>query len=99
MLLIVGALVVLGSVMGGFLMEGGQPLVLNQPAEFLIIGGAAAGSLLIGTPPSVVKKLVGQIMKLFGAAPGKAEYIDLLSLMYQLFRVSQQSGIMALEPH
>ena len=60
MLVIVGALIVLGSVAGGFLMEGGQPLVLNQPAEFIIIGGAALGSLLIGTPPSVIKKLLGR---------------------------------------
>ena len=44
MFVIIGALIVIGSVAGGYLMEGGQPLVvLNQPAEFLIIGGAAVG--------------------------------------------------------
>ena len=50
MLLIVGALIVLASVVGGYLMEGGHILLLSQPAEFLIIGGAAIGSLLISTP-------------------------------------------------
>ena len=50
MLLIIGALVVLGSIVGGYLMEGGNLLLLNQPAEFVIIGGAALGSLLISTP-------------------------------------------------
>jgi len=99
MLVIVGALVVLGSVAGGYLMEGGKPLVLNQPAEFIIIGGAALGSLLIGTPPSVIKKLLGQIKMLFGSGAAKTDYNDLLSMLYQLFKVAQQSGVMALEPH
>src|SRR5215471_1118999 len=99
MLVIVGALVVLGSVAGGYLMEGGKPLVLNQPAEFIIIGGAALGSLLIGTPPSVIKKLLAQMKMLFGAGTGKSDYNDLLAMLYQLFKVAQQSGVMALEPH
>ena len=50
MLLIVGALVVLASVAGGYLMHGGDLLALNQPSELLIIGGAALGALLISTP-------------------------------------------------
>src|SRR6476660_9633125 len=99
MLVIVGALVVLGSVAGGYLMEGGKPLVLNQPAEFIIIGGSALGSLLIGTPPSVLKKLLGQITMLFGSGTAKTDYNDLLSMLYPLFKVAQQYGVMALEPH
>jgi chemotaxis protein MotA len=99
MLVIVGALIVLGSVAGGYLMEGGKPLVLNQPAEFIIIGGAALGSLLIGTPPSVIKKLLAQMKTLFGAGTHKNDYNDLLAMLYQLFKVAQQSGVMALEPH
>jgi len=99
MFIIIGALVVFGSVAGGYLMEGGQPLVLNQPAEFLIIGGAALGSLLIGTPPSVIKRLLNQMKMLFGAGTSKNDYSDLLAMLYQLFKVAQQSGVMALEPH
>src|SRR5262245_15397315 len=99
MLLIIGALMVVGSVAGGYLMEGGQPLVLNQPAEFIIIGGAALGSLLIGTPPSVLKRLLAQLKGLFSAETSKNDYIDLLGMLYQLFKVAQQSGVMALEPH
>jgi chemotaxis protein MotA len=99
MLLIIGALVVLGSVAGGYLMEGGHPVVLNQPAEFIIIGGAAFGSLLIGTPPQILKQLIGQCKDLFGKPKGKTEYVDLLAMLFQLFKLSQQGGIMALESH
>jgi chemotaxis protein MotA len=99
MLLIVGALIVVASVAGGYLMEGGHPLVLNQPSEFLIIGGSAVGSLLIGTPLSVLKQLAGQIKQLFRSAAGKGVYVDLLAMLFQIFKVAQQSGVMALETH
>lgn len=99
MFVIIGLVVVIGSVAGGYLMEGGQPLVLNQPAEFVIIGGAALGSLLIGTPPSVIKRLLVQLKTLFGSGTTKNDYNDLLAMLYQLFKVAQQSGVMALEPH
>jgi chemotaxis protein MotA len=99
MLLIVGAIVVLGSVAGGYLVEGGKILLLNQPAEFLIIVGSGVGSLLISTPPVVVGHLVKQLAGLFGSGVTRADFADLLSMMYQLFRVIQQTGVMALEPH
>src|SRR5581483_4316425 len=95
---IVGAIVVLASVTGGFLLEGGQILVLNQPAEFLIIGGSAVGSLLIGTPPSVLKRLLSQCARLF-SSKGQAQYVELLSMLFQVFKVAQLGGIMALESH
>jgi len=99
MLLIVGAVVVIGSVLGGYLMHGGHLLVLNQPNEFLIIGGAALGNLLIGTPPAVLKQLIGQCRAVLGAGMSKADYKDLLAMLYQLFKLGQQSGVMALESH
>lgn len=99
MLLIIGALIVLGSVAGGYLMHGGALLALNQPSEFVIIGGAAIGSLLIATPLPVIRQLVGQMRGFFTAAPSKDVYLDLLALQYQLFRLTQQSGVMALESH
>ena len=99
MFVIIGFVVVIGSVVGGYLMEGGALGVLAQPSEFIIIGGAAAGSLLISTPPSVLSKLVKQVQGVLGAGLTRADYADLLSMMYQLFRVIQQTGVMALEPH
>jgi chemotaxis protein MotA len=99
MLLIVGALVVFGSVVGGYLMEGGNILLLSQPSEFVIIGGAAIGSLLIGTSPKVLAKLGAQTGGLFSAGLVREDFADLLAMLYQLFRLIQQTGVMALEPH
>jgi chemotaxis protein MotA len=99
MLMIVGFLVVVGSVAGGYLMAGGHLLLLVQPSEFVIIGGAALGSLLISTPPKVLTKLLKQSSAVLGKGLTRDDYGDLLSLMYQLFRTAQQSGVMTLESH
>ncbi|MGE0040520.1 MAG: flagellar motor stator protein MotA [Vicinamibacterales bacterium] len=99
MFLIIGSLVVLGSVIGGYLMHHGELAVLIQPNELLIIGGAALGSLVIATPPTVLKHMVGQIGGLFGSGIGKADYLELLGMQYQLFKTVQQAGVMALETH
>ena len=99
MLIVVGGVVVVAAVLGGFLMAGGVLAVLIQPSEFVVIGGAAVGSLLISTPPKVVKMLVGQITGAFGSGPSQRDYVDLLAMQYQIFKLIQQSGVMALEAH
>jgi chemotaxis protein MotA len=98
-LIIVGAVVVLGAVIGGFLMAGGVLAVLIQPSEFVVIGGAAVGSLLISTPPKVLKAAIAQIKGAFGSGLGKADYVDLLAMLYLIFKQIQQSGVMSLEAH
>lgn len=99
MLLIVGAVIVLGTVIGGFLMAGGELGVLVQPSEFVVIGGAAVGSLLISTPMGVLKGVGAQIGAVMGTGLTRADYTDLLSLLYQVFKQVQQGGVMALESH
>ena len=99
MFLIVGAVMVVVSVAGGYLMEGGKFLVLSQPAEFIIIGGSALGSLLIGTPPAVLKQLGGQFGGLLKPGSSKGDYTGLLAMLYQLFKAGQQGGLMSLESH
>ena len=59
MFVIIGILAVFGAILGGFLMEKGQLLVLMQPSELLIIGGAALGILLASNPLFVLKKICG----------------------------------------
>ena len=62
---IVGIVVVLGCIAGGYLIEKGNLLVLMQPAELLIIGGAALGTVLIGNPVYILKEIVGGILQVF----------------------------------
>jgi chemotaxis protein MotA len=99
MLVVVGSLVVIAAVMGGYLMEGGHPEVLIQPAEFIIIGGAMIGSLLISTSPKVLKMIIASVKGFFVPPRNKNEYLNLLAMLYELFRIVQQSGIMGLEMH
>ncbi len=99
MFLVIGALIVIGSVATGFTLHGGNLLALWQPAELLIIGGAAVGSLLISTPLPVLKLMARQAGGFFTRGETKADYLELLGMMYQLFKVIQQSGVMALEAH
>jgi chemotaxis protein MotA len=99
MLTIVGVAVVTIAVIGGFLMEGGNLLVLCQPAEFLIIGGAAIGSILIALPMRVVKMMISQIMGTLGAPPSKESYTRLLVMLYEIFQAARKDGLVAMESH
>jgi len=92
--------VVIVSVLGGFAIEGGPFLVLMQFAEFMIIGGAAVGALLISAPANLLKKIVEKALaSLKGSSVNKQNYLDLLKLMFEVFQVSRKDGLIALESH
>jgi chemotaxis protein MotA len=91
--------IVFGSVVAGYLWEGGALKALLQPAELLIIGGAGVGSVLISTPLGVLKLLGRQLGGIMGGKGSGEQYLDLLSMQYQLFKTIQQAGVMALESH
>ena len=99
MLAIVGLVIVFGAVVAGYLMHGGKLLLLNQPSEFLIIGGASIGIIVVSAPMSVLRELMRQLVRLLKPPPGRKDFADLLAMLYQLFRVVQSTGVMALEPH
>ncbi|MGE4232143.1 MAG: flagellar motor stator protein MotA [Bacteriovoracia bacterium] len=99
MLAIVGALIVFGAVVGGYLMEGGHLEVLIQPIELLIIGGAAAGSLLISSPISLLKQIVHHTLGVIkGNGPNKEDYMELILLLFDLTKTAKANPL-ALEPH
>jgi chemotaxis protein MotA len=98
MLVIVGIVVVTFSVFVGFALAGGPLLLMIQPIELLIIGGAAAGTLLIGSTPAVLKQLMKQVMGSMKASPyNRALYIDCLQLLYELLVKAKKNGLIALE--
>lgn len=99
MISFVGLFIVIGAVIAGYVMHHGNLAVLNQPHEFVIILGAAAGSLIVSTPMKVTKAMVGQLKGLMAARPGKKEFLELLTLQYELFQLAQRSGLLGWEEH
>ncbi|MGB9851370.1 MAG: flagellar motor stator protein MotA [Candidatus Kapaibacteriota bacterium] len=100
MFVIIGAIVVLFSIVGGLIIAGGNPLSLIVPAEYIIIGGAALGSLLIANPLPILKKIISGVLgTLKGAKVNKAAYIELLQLLYELFQFAKREGLIAIESH
>jgi len=102
MLVIIGIVVVFAMVFGGYLAAGGhlEIIIAALPFEMIIIGGAAAGAFMISNPGSVLKgalKGFGRAMK--GPRFKKPDYIELLSLQYQIFRLAKTKGMLALEAH
>ncbi len=100
MFIIIGAVVVLGSLVTGFSMAGGSIGALIQISEFITIGGAALGSLLIMAPLPIIKKIISAITGAFGAKHiEKEEYMQLLKALYDIFLVAQRDGLLAIEKH
>lgn len=98
MFTIIGIVVVFGAVLAGFLMEHGPLPVLIQPAEVIIILGAATGTVLIANPPFVLKQIIAGLTGAFGSSPyTKQRYLESLKMMYELFGRARRDGIMALE--
>ncbi len=95
---IIGIAVVLGSVVGGYLMEHGNLSVLLQPAELVIIFGAATGAFLISSPAKVVSLVAKNIMTIFtGKAVSRDEYLELLSLLNLIFSKIRKEGLISIE--
>jgi chemotaxis protein MotA len=98
MFAIIGIIVVFGSVLGGYLMEHGNVRVLIQPAELVVIGGAAIGTVLIANPLHILKQIMGGVIGVFGGSKfTKQRYLDSLKMMYELLNKARREGLMALE--
>ena len=98
MKLILGAIVVMASVLGGFMAHGGQLLAIWQPFEIVIICGAALGAFIIANPMKVVMGALKSVPALLGGPVyKKQDYMDLLGLMYDLFSKARKEGLMGIE--
>jgi chemotaxis protein MotA len=100
MLFAIGMVVLLGCIVGGFLGGGGHLYVLWQPFEFLIIFGSALGAYVIANPKDVLMGTLKSLGKLLsGSKYDKAAYLELLSVLYTIFKLAKSKGDLALESH
>jgi chemotaxis protein MotA len=98
MLQVIGSLVVIGCILGGFVAEGGKILALWHPFEILIIVGSAIGAFLISNPMKVVKAaFAGAISLPKGARYKREHYVTLLQLLYDILVKMRKEGVMAIE--
>jgi len=95
---IIGIVVVFGCILAGYLMEHGPLKVLVQPAEVIIIMGAALGTVLISNPIHTLKQMISGLLGAFGSSKyGTKRYIDCLKMMYELLQKARKEGLVALE--
>lgn len=100
MLLVIGAVTVVLCVLGGYAAMGGNPAVLWQPFEVLIIVGASVGAFFISNPKPVIARTAHAVGSLLWPPKyDKERYLELLALLYQVFKLHRTKGILALERH
>ncbi len=100
MTIALGLLVTLGCMLGGFVFMGGHIAVIWQPAEYVIICGAAAGTFIVANPVKVIKDVGKGILEaLKGAEPKESEYLSVLGLLYSLMRELKAKAKNEVEVH
>jgi chemotaxis protein MotA len=100
MIILLGAAIVMFSVLGGFVMAGGNIGNLIHISEWIIIGGAGLGSMIIMAPKKILMELFHMIIASFKGVPyGRADYDDLFRALYELFVLGRRNGMVALEEH
>jgi len=100
MLLLIGYVIVFGAILGGFMVAGGNPILLLHVSEFIVIGGVAVGLLVIASPATVIRQIVKDIKDAFkGGGVSKEDYMDLLKLLYEIFMIGRRNGLIALDDH
>lgn len=98
MFVLIGVAIVIGAIIGGYLMEHGKLMVLMQPAELVIIGGAALGTIFVGNP---MHTIIGMAKAVLGALKGspftKAFYLEQLRMLNDIFVYARKNGMAKLE--
>src|SRR5437867_13433672 len=96
MAVIVGLVLVLAAVLAGFTMAGGHVGALIHPSEFITIGGASLGALIITSPKKVLADVMrGLVQSIKGSPYGKSTYFELFKLLYSLARAARKDGLLA----
>lgn len=99
MLVFVGFIVAFGSIFGGFIAHGGKMAVLWQPSEFVVIGGAALGAMIVSAPLPLLKQVLHGLGGTIKIKPKtKENYLELLQLLFELCKTAKANPL-SLEPH
>ncbi|MDJ0683305.1 MAG: flagellar motor stator protein MotA [Alphaproteobacteria bacterium] len=100
MFALIGMVAVVVCVIGSYVAMGGKLSVLNQPFEVVIIFGAGISAFVIANPMRVVKAGFAKLGSVFkGVKYKKEDYLELLTMQYQCFKLMKQKGALALEQH
>ena len=100
MLVIVGYLVALGCIFGGYVIHGGNMGVIISalPTELMVIGGGALGAFVVNNQPKVLKATFGSIpTALKGSKYTKTRYMELMALLFDILQKARKEGLMAIE--
>ena len=98
MISVLGIVIVLGAIAGGYLMEHGRIAVLLQPAEIVIIFGAAIGTVVTANPLPTLMRIAGGVAGVFARSRyDRGYYLEALKMMYELFSLSRKGGMAKLE--
>lgn len=98
MFAIIGIVVVFGAIIAGYLMEKGNMLVLMQPAELIIIGGAALGTLLIANPLHIIRAIANGVLSVLRPSPfGEARYLETMKMMFEFLNKIRKEGLLSVE--
>lgn len=100
MLILAGFIIVIASVVGGFVMAGGHPVHLFVLSEYIVIIGSALGAVITMSSKHVLAGLVKQMLGSFKGNPySKKAYEELFKALYELFMLGRRNGMIALEEH
>ncbi len=98
MFVILGYLVVIGSVLGGYMLAGGHLHSLMQPLELLMIGGGALGAFVVSNSQKTLKATASALPGILASSKfTKARYMELMALLYDILSKARKEGLMAIE--
>lgn len=100
MLVIIGSIIVLAATLGGFMIAGGQPMVLVHVSEITVVVGITLGLVVTASPKEVIAATIRDVLcALKGGGPKKTDFIDLLKMLFELFTLGRRNGLIALDDH
>jgi chemotaxis protein MotA len=100
MLVIIGYLLALGCIFGGYMLHGGniQIILKALPIEMMVIGGGALGAFVVNNQTKVIKATLRNLPgALKGSVHTKKSYLELMALLFDILQKARKEGLMSIE--